>query len=193
MANTHRHTVSQEEILAESKLIEAAKRDRSRFEVLYNTYYERIFRFAYQRVDEKEVAFDITQQVFMKAMVNLSNYEFRGLPFSAWLYRIAQNELNQLFRKNSAHRSVNIDETDLRSLVDEMQTDSLEEYSQKLPDVISELDEEDLQLVEMRFFEKRAFKEIADILEITENNAKVKLYRILDKMKEQLLKGEPNR
>ncbi len=193
MGITSKNTVSQEELLAESKLVEAAKKSPAKFEALYNTYYERIFRFAYQRVDEKEVAFDITQQVFMKAMVNLKTYEYRGLPFSAWLYRIAQNELNQLFRKNSAHRSVNIDETDLRHMVDEMQADALEEYSKKLPDVISELDEEDLQLVEMRFFEKRAFREIADILDITENNAKVKLYRILDKMKEKLLKGDPNR
>ena len=46
-----------------------------------------------------------------------------------------------------------------------------------------ELPEDELQLIEMRFFEKRSFKEIGEILEITENNAKVKTYRILEKLK----------
>jgi RNA polymerase sigma-70 factor (ECF subfamily) len=79
---------------------------------------------------------------------------------------------------------------DLKSVADEMMADALEEYSAKLPDVIAELNEDDLQLVEMRFFEKRPFKEIAEILNITENNAKVKLYRILDKMKTAILKKQ---
>jgi len=174
-------------MLKESFFVEEAKRNPVNFEILYNTYYEKIFRFVYQRVDKKEFAFDITQQVFMNAMLNIKKYEYRGLPFSSWLYRIARNELNQLFRKNSSHRTINIDETDLRYVADEMKVDALEEYSQKLPDVIAELDEDDLQLIEMRFFEKRAFKEIADILDITENNAKVKLYRVLEKMKEAIL------
>lgn len=192
MDPSSKHTISREDILAESRLIDQAKRDPSKFEKLYNEYYERIFRFAYQRVDEKEVAFDITQQVFVKAMVNLKTYEHRGFPFSAWLYRIAQNELNQLFRKNSRHRTVNLDEADLRQLTDEMQSDSLAEHAPKLAEAIGELEEEDLQLVEMRFFEKRAFREIGDILDITENNAKVKLYRALDKLKALMLKMKNN-
>lgn len=176
------------DLLAESLHVEEAKRNPVKFEVLYNSYYEKIFRFVYQRVDEKAIAFDITQQVFMKAMLNIGKYEYRGLPFSSWLYRIARNELNQLFRKNSAHRTVNIEETDLRYVADEMKADSPEEYSGKLAEVIAGLDEDDLQLIEMRFFEKRAFKEIGEILDITENNAKVRLYRILDKMKVAILK-----
>jgi RNA polymerase sigma-70 factor (ECF subfamily) len=188
MSSAPQNQASQDDPLKESLRVEEAKRNPEKFEALYNTYYERIFRFAYQRVDEKEIASDITQQVFMKAMLNIRKYEYRGLPFSSWLYRIARNELNQLFRKNNSHRTVNIDETDLRYVADEMKVDGLEEYSKILPDVIAELDEDDLQLVEMRFFEKRAFKEIADILDITENNAKVKLYRVLDKMKAAILK-----
>ena len=186
--NTPTGHVSPEEIVQENQLIEAAKADPAQFGALYNNHYEKIFRFVYQRLDKKETAFDITQQVFMKALINIKKYEIRGVPFSSWLYRIARNELNQLFRKNSSHRTINIDETDLRYMADEMQADSLEEYSQKLPDVISDLEEDDLQLVEMRFFEKRSFKEIGDILDITENNAKVRLYRVLDRLKETLTK-----
>ena len=53
--------------------------------------------------------------------------------------------------------------------------------------VLHDLPEDDLQLVEMRYFEKRAFKEIAEILEITENNAKVKVYRVLERLKKMIL------
>jgi RNA polymerase sigma-70 factor (ECF subfamily) len=53
--------------------------------------------------------------------------------------------------------------------------------------VIKQLPEDDLQMVEMRFFEKRAFKEIAEILNITENNAKVRMYRILERLKKTIV------
>src|ERR1051326_976545 len=133
---------SKENLLAEQKNIDEAKKNPLKFEQLYNTYYERIFRFIYQRVDKKEIAFDLTQQVFMKAMLNIRRYEHRGFPFSSWLYRIARNELNQLFRKNNSCRTINIDETDLKYVADEMKTETLsDEYSQQLADVISELDE----------------------------------------------------
>lgn len=171
----------------ERQWVEAAKRNPSEFEVIYNRYYEVIFRFIYQRLDSKDIAFDITQQVFILAMVHIGKYEHRGVPFSSWLYRIARNELNQFFRKNQSFRTVNIDETNLRYLADEMKSEGHEEYAGRLTEVLAELEEEDLQLIEMRYFEKRSFKEIAEILDITENNAKVRLYRVLDKMKERIV------
>lgn len=179
--------ISENAFRQERQWIEAAKQNPAEFEVIYNRYYEMIFRFIYQRLDSKDIAFDITQQVFILAMVNIKKYEDRGVPFSSWLYRIAKNELNQLFRKNQSFRTVNIDDTNIRYLADEMKTEGLEKYSERLTQILTELDEDDLQLIEMRYFEKRPFKEIAEILEITENNAKVRIYRVLDKMRERIL------
>ncbi len=173
-------------LLEERQWVDAAKRNPAEFEVIYNRYYEMIFRFIYQRLDGKDMAFDITQQVFVIAMVHIKKYENRGIPFSSWLYRIARNELNQLFRKNNSFRTVNIDDINIRYLAEEIKTDGLEKYSERLMEILAELEEDDLQLIEMRYFEKRPFKEIAEILDITENNAKVKLYRVLDKMKERI-------
>jgi RNA polymerase sigma-70 factor (ECF subfamily) len=65
----------------------------------------------------------------------------------------------------------------------------MEEYKTILMTVIKNLPEDDLQLIELRFFEKRQFKEIAEILNLTETNAKVKLYRILEKVKKTLTKN----
>lgn len=186
ITSTSRYHATAEQMRSEHEWVEAAKKDPARFGVLYNKYHEQIFRFIYQRVDDKEAAFDATSQVFLKALTNLHKYEFRGVPFASWLYRIAKSEVNQLFRQNKAQRTINVESVHLYDMIDEMEENRLEEYHDKLMDVISDLEEDDLQLIEMRYFEKRPFKEIGEILEITENNAKVKVYRILERLEKAL-------
>ncbi|MBP6731793.1 MAG: sigma-70 family RNA polymerase sigma factor [Chitinophagales bacterium] len=166
----------------EEKLILAAQADRAKFQPLYEKYYTQILKFVYQRVTTKDDAYDITQQVFLQAMVSLNKYELRGFPFSSWLYRIAINELNQAFRKNEKQRGVNLEEKHLKDIAQEL-NEGNEEMEKVLLEALTTLEEDDFQLVEMRFFEKRPFKEIGEILSITEANAKMKLYRILDKLK----------
>ena len=178
-----KYHVEQKELKGQMLLIEEAKTNPAKFEALYERYKEEIFRFIYQRIDDEDSAFDITQQVFLKAMENLPRYQFKGVPFGAWLYQIAKNELNLLFRKNKAQRTINIDDVDLRNIITEIQEDDYEPYYNRLADAIASLDEDALQLIEMRYFEKRPFQEIADILDITENNAKMKTYRVLEKLK----------
>ncbi len=184
MIETSKYHITQAGLAGEQLLVDAAKKNPKDFAVLYDKYYEPIFRYIYQRVDDKEVAFDITQQVFLKALDNLYKYEFRGVPFASWLYRIAYSELNNLFRKKKVEHTVNIDSVSVYSIIEEIQESKIEQYHDKIIEIIAEqLDEDDLQLIEMRFFEKRSFKEIAEILDITENNAKVRTYRILDRLK----------
>lgn len=184
MLETSKYHLTQPDLADERVQVETAKKNPKDFAVLYNKYYEQIFRYIYQRVDDKEAAFDITQQVFLKALNNLNKYEFRGVPFASWLYRIAYSELNNLFRKRKAEHTVNIDSLGVYSIIEEIQENKIEQYHDKIIEIIAEqLDEDDLQLIEMRFFEKRSFKEIAEILDITENNAKVRTYRILDRLK----------
>ncbi|HLP20968.1 MAG TPA: sigma-70 family RNA polymerase sigma factor [Chitinophagales bacterium] len=179
----HMQGIETKILTEEEKLILAAQANRDKFQPLYEKYYTQILKFVYQRVTTKDDAYDITQQVFLQAMLSLNKYELRGFPFSSWLYRIAINELNQAFRKNEKQRGVNLEEKHLKDIVEEMNEGGVEEKESILLDALTGLDEEDFQLVEMRFFEKRAFKEIGEILNITEANAKMKLYRILDKLK----------
>jgi RNA polymerase sigma-70 factor (ECF subfamily) len=174
------------EIKQEEEYINAAKKEPKNFEPLYKKYFEQIYRFVYQRLDDKNTANDITQQVFINALVNIKKYEHRGLPFSSWLYRVAINELNKWFRSQKADRTINIETAGLENLYEEIEEQPYAEYNEKLKTILTELDPDNLLLVEMRFFEKRSFKEIGDILEITENNAKVRLYRLLDRFKKVL-------
>ncbi len=160
-----------------------AQKDPESFSPLYKKYHEQIFRYIYQRMDDEELAFDITSQVFMKALNNINKYEYRGVPFSSWLYRIAKSELYQAFRDRKAERTVNIESFHLYEIIEEIDDDYTEEKKKRLFDALAKMKEKDMQLIEMRFFEKRSFKEIGEILEITENNAKVKAFRAIEKLK----------
>ena len=181
-------TVSEEAMQKEWEVIRAAQKDRAMFRPLYDHYFESIFRFIYRRTASESLSSDICSQVFLKAMQQISKYQFKGVPFSAWLYRIASNEIAQYFRNSNKNRVISLESSHLTGLIDEMESDQKESYKNALIEALDELNETDVQLIEMRFFEQRPFKEIAEITGITESNAKVKTYRILEKLKKIILR-----
>lgn len=133
---------------------------------------------------DEETAGDLTQQTFIKAFANIEKYEERGLRFSSWLYRIAQNEVLMFFRKQKKTWHVPIDENRIKDLASEAQVNAYmsEEEQEKLIQLINELEGAHLDLIELRFFQELSFKEIAEIYNITEANAKMRVYRILEKI-----------
>ena len=168
--------------------ITRAKKDPESFGPLYSKYHEQIFRYVHQRMDDQEMAFDVTSQVFIKAMSNLHKYEYRGVPFSSWLYRIAKSELYQAFRDRKARKTINVESMHLFEMIEEFEDNDTSENKQKIIQCLSKLKSNDLQLIEMRYFEKRSYKEIGEILEITENNAKVRAFRALERLKKLFMK-----
>lgn len=180
----YHHTTTQ--LQEEQLIIEAAKKNPEHFGPIYDKYYKQIFGYVYQRMDCKDTAFDVTAQVFLKALTNINRYEFKGVPFASWLFRIAHSEVMQLFRDQKNKRAINADVGDLKNIYEEVQEPFFEEYLPALQQIIKQLPEEDLHMIEMRFFEQRPFKEIAEILSITENNAKVRMYRILERLKKTI-------
>lgn len=176
------------ELKQEAAQIKAALDDPRKFEVLYNRYFEQIFRFIYQRVESKQDAADLTSQVFFKALSNLKSYKDKGLPFSAWLYRIALNEVNSFFTSNEKKRTIAIDDSAILSMTEDFDSEAHEDLFPLVSEALQELDADELLLIEMRFFEQRPFREMGDILQITENNAKVKTYRVIEKMKNLIVK-----
>ena len=186
------YTVTQKAMQEEWVEVQTAQKNPAKFRVLYIHYYESIFRFVYKRMADEALAADVTSQVFLKAMQQLHKYTFKGVPFSAWLFRIASNEVAQYFRKNAKNRVVTLEERTAANLEDEFEDkEELEVNIEVLKAVIQDLKPDEVELLELRFFEKRPFKEIADILAITENNAKVKVYRLLQKMRKRLEKKKP--
>ena len=173
----------------EEQIILRSQTDPEAFRPLYEKYFRRMFLFVLHRVEDKSLAADITSQAFLKALLHIKRFKFRGLPFSSWLFRIALNECNDYFRKTRRYRIVTIEDKAIEHLYEELTNTTREEdLRQQLPTILQKLTGEELQLIELRFFEQRPFKEVADIVGITETYAKVKVYRILQKMKKLFLK-----
>lgn len=185
MSTSSQYHHTEEQLVSELDMIKAAQKDTQYFESLYHKYYEQIFRYCYQRLDSEEEAHDITSQVFLKALTNLSKYKYKGVPFGSWLYRIAMSVVYQNFKDKKAEKTVNIDSISFKNiLVDESSEDLFSnEDKHKLKLILKSLKKEEMEIVELRYFENRSFKEIAEILDIKENNAKVKAHRILGKLK----------
>lgn len=135
-------------------LIERAKQNPAHFAPLYKKYHEAIFRYVFKRVDEEEAAYDITSCVFVKAIINLPKYEYRGVPFSSWLFRIAKSELYQSFRDKKAKRTISIDSMQIGRVMEEFSIDENEHKREILLKVLPLLKEKQLQLIEMRFLKK---------------------------------------
>jgi RNA polymerase sigma-70 factor (ECF subfamily) len=186
MTDIASYHLTAEQIDSEEKLIKAAQANPRDFEPLYKRYFQRIANYIYHRVEDKETAFELTSQVFYKALENLPKYKPMGVPFSAWLFRIAANEINLFYRKNKSMRVLSIDRDGLGELKGDIEENNQSEIDEQLYKALQTLKEEDLELVNMRFFEKRSFKEICDILDMNESACKMKLYRILEKLKQQL-------
>jgi RNA polymerase sigma-70 factor (ECF subfamily) len=183
-----KYTVTNQAMEQEWLEVQAAQKDPAKFRVLYSRYYESIFRFIFKRTADEDLTADLTSQAFLKAMQSIQQYTYQGVPFSAWLFRIASNEIAQHFRKNNQSRIVALEDSAVHDVEEEYTEDDkvdLDVDIKLLKEVIQDLDPEEVELLELRFFEKRAFKEVADILDITENNAKVKVYRLLQKMKKR--------
>jgi len=169
-------------IANEKQHIEKSKTDPRCFEPLYVTYYEPILRFVYKRIESFDDCQEITNIVFTNALANITKYRDQGFPFSSWLYRIAINEIHQFYRSSKKRRAISIDEKGIRNMAAETDS-SKSELIDALKKALLYLSEEELELIELRYFEERPFAEVGQILGITENNAKVKTYRVLDKLR----------
>lgn len=188
-----RITISTDSETTEMEWVRQSAENPAAFKPLYERYFKKVFLFVLHRVGDRDTAGDLTQQVFLSALNHIGRYQFRGLPFSAWLFRIAVNQCNDYFRKAKRSRTVVIDEVPLENLYEELTADqTLDEWQRMLPTILEQLPPDELQVIELRFFENRPFKEVADILGITETYAKVRTYRILDRMKKLFLKRNKN-
>src|SRR2546425_588728 len=97
----------------ERLLIEAAQKDPRRFAELYETNFERVYAFIVRRVHDRAEAEDLTSEVFQHALSNLSKFEWRGVPFAVWLYRIAANSIADRWRRLSKQRPNPVSDDDI--------------------------------------------------------------------------------
>ena len=143
----------------EQQVIEAAKRDFRHFEPLYDHYYEQIFRFVYRRSDDEDLAADLVSQVFFKALGALKNYKYSGIPFGAWLHRIAANEVKKYYRNKGTKKIFSLEERQVKELISGDEDEDMDFKISQLVDFLKQLEEEELLVVELRFFEEKGFQQ----------------------------------
>jgi len=177
--------MSEAEILQEYSILDRAKKNPQAFGELYEKYFDRIFNFVYRQTDDEDLTADLTSQTFLIALKNVDRYQFRGVPFSAWLYKIASNEINKHYRKQKQTKVFSIEEMRIRELMEQTDEEYNEEIIHRLMNYLKELPTEMLQVLELRFFEDKDFKEIAFILDITESGVKMRTYRALDRLRKK--------
>jgi len=153
------------------------------FDFLYEKYFSKIYIFVYKRTYNEVLSGELCSNVFYKALLHIKQFKNQGFPFSSWLFKIASNEISMHFRnKSNAERHLHIESTYLQAIADEYDFEK-EKTIQILENIIPQLTEAEIQLIEFRFFEARSFKEIGYLLNISADNAKIKTYRIVDKLK----------
>jgi len=185
--------VTETGIKEELVLIKRAVEDPKNFEPIYEKYFEDVFRFVQRRMNNMDESADVTQEIFIKVMLNLHKFEYKGFPFSSWLFRIAYNEVNTFFRKSARQKEVYYGPEDLAFLLPEIK-DEIDEkilFELKWETVVQSfniLKPDLVKLIELRYMDRKSYKEIAAIMEITEANAKIKVFRALKKLKANILK-----
>lgn len=182
------HHMTEEEILLEYEEVKVAMSDPERFGVLYDRYFRDIFLFVFRRTDNEMITGDIVSQTFYNALKKLKSYKFMGLPFSAWLFRIATNEINKHYRKSQKRRVFSLEEQKVKEIFEEGGEEGNEDQIKLVIEKLNSLPTDLIEILELRFFESKSFKEIAFILEISESSAKMRVYRTLEKLKKEVTK-----
>jgi RNA polymerase sigma-70 factor, ECF subfamily len=177
---------------AERALIEATQRDRGRFAELYEANFERVYAYVVRRVRDRDEAQDLTAEVFHLALKSLPRFEWRGVPFAAWLFRIASNEIadrSKSIAKRRAHERVYpfhemSDRDDVVAGTEEA------ERRARLFKLVERLPRDQARVIAMRFAEDKSIREIATALGRSEGSVKQLQFRGLQNLRARL--GDTN-
>jgi RNA polymerase sigma-70 factor (ECF subfamily) len=180
----------------EKTLIDKAKHDTAAFGLLYERYVERIFNYIYYRTGSANDAEDLTGKVFFKAMGHIQNYKHMGLPFSAWLYRIAHNLVANYHRDRSRKQEVSLDDIQGPALVQTSpQPESRLVHSQEVENLlgtIRDLAPNRQELLILKFVDQLSNAEIGQIMRKSEGAIKSLYHRTLLELREKMESEQEN-
>lgn len=169
----------------ERLLVEAAQSDPERFDALYELHFERVYGFIASRVHDRATAEDLASEVFYKALANLKSYEWRGVPFVAWLLRIAANAIIDRSQRASREHPM-LDDPPDPGMKPDMRTI---EHRARLFQLVKRLPETQRRVVEERFVDQRSIREIAERLGKSEGAIKQLQLRALERLRAQMEGG----
>jgi RNA polymerase sigma-70 factor (ECF subfamily) len=163
-------------------LVEAAQKDPSRFAELYELNFARVYAYIARRVGDRDVAQDLTSDVFHKALASIQSFEWRGVPFAGWLLRIAANMIVDRSKRSGREVSGQDD------LTEPSTQPNLEEIDQpgRLFRLVEQLPADQRRVIGMRFAEEKSIREIATELGRSEGAVKQLQYRALQNLRARM-------
>jgi len=168
-------TVEQDDRL----LVEAAQRDPSRFADLYEQNFYRVYAYVARRVGDRHQAEDLTAEVFREALAGIQRFEWRGVPFIAWLLRIASRAIADHWQR-SGRESGNPAPDTLRPGPEEI------ERSAMLFQLVDRLPEAQFRVIHLRFVEQKSIREIATEMNRSEGAVKQLQLRAIENLRAQM-------
>jgi RNA polymerase sigma-70 factor (ECF subfamily) len=169
-----------EQEAGERLLIEAAQRDPKRFADLYERNFDRVYAYIARRVGHRDAAEDLTAEVFHQALANIGRFEWRGIPFAAWLLRIASNAIADRWQHLSReHGNPTAEEPVYVSL-------EVVETRARLTQLVRTLPEDQRRVLLARFVEQKSIREIAQSLRRTEGAVKQLQFRALANLRARM-------
>ena len=169
-----------ENVPDERLLIEAAQHDPARFAELYEQNFDRVYAFVARRVRDRDLAEEITAEVFHQALASIGRFEWRGVPFAAWLLRMAANAVNDRWKTQS--REGELPEAELEAVG----TDRALERQAMLAKLVDTLPDDQRLVVVRRFVDQRSIREIAEEMGRSEGAIKQLQFRALQSLKERV-------
>jgi RNA polymerase sigma-70 factor (ECF subfamily) len=167
-------------------LVEMARSDKNAFGELYERYARKVYRYIYYRTGNQHDAEDLAARVFHRALVHIQNYQDRGVPFQAWLYRIAHNLVANWHRDRTRRKVVPLDDfMGLRVDAPEVTAEAQDEQ-ERLVAAIQRLPEDRQQLIVLKFVERLSNQEIGAIMDRSEGAIKSLYHRTLLALRDEL-------
>jgi len=172
----------------EAALVEIAKVEPSAFAILYERYIDRVYAYIYHRVGNAQDTEDLTARTFYRALDKLHTYEDRGLPFSAWLFRIAHNLVANWHRDHGRRRFLSLDRLWSHSKEGDTPEEQVEreENHAALWDAIDRLPEDRRKLLLYKFGSRLSNIEIGELLQKSESAIKSLYFRTLATLRKEL-------
>jgi RNA polymerase sigma-70 factor (ECF subfamily) len=165
-------------------LVEAAKKDPSRFAELYELNFARVYAYIARRVGDRDAAQDLTSDVFHKALANIHRFEWRGVPFAGWLLRIAANMIVDRSKRGgkeiTGHELPDLPDLDKRPKLEEA------DQSARLFLQVDQLPQDQRQVIAMRFAEEKSIREIAQAMGRSEGAIKQLQFRALQNLRARM-------
>jgi len=175
----------------EQNLVNRAQHgDKEAFTELYEAYFDKLYRYVLVRIGNKAEAEDMTQQVFVKAYKSISSFRWKGVPFSAWLFRIAHNLVVDFYRKESKRPAVPLEESLLVSDEDPRQVIEQRMDIERVMTATRKLTAAQREVVSLRFAGGLAIAEVARTMGKSEGAVKALQHSAIAALRRILLTGE---